>query len=286
VCAAPQPPPSSAAPGTTAPDRDDARDAVLAWYDEVARDLPWRRTDDPYAILVSEVMLQQTQVSRVVPRFEAWIDRWPTAASLAAADRRDVLGAWVGLGYNSRAVRLPDACVVVARDGWPADAAGLRALPGIGPYTAAAVASFAFGERVAAVDTTVVRISERLGLGGPDELLPADDRAATWNQAAMELGATVCRARAADCPRCPAARWCRSAGRVVVPPRAAKGTRTRFEDTDRFVRGRIVAALARDEPWPDAIDPQRLGRAIDGLVRDGLVVRTAEGPALRDDARA
>jgi A/G-specific adenine glycosylase len=286
VCAAPQPPPSSAAPGTTAPDRDDARDAVLAWYDEVARDLPWRRTDDPYAILVSEVMLQQTQVSRVVPRFEAWIDRWPTAASLAAADRRDVLGAWVGLGYNSRAVRLQDACVVVARDGWPADAAGLRALPGIGPYTAAAVASFAFGERVAAVDTNVVRICERLGLGGPDELLPADDRAATWNQAAMELGATVCRARAADCPRCPAARWCRSAGRVVVPPRAAKGTRTRFEDTDRFVRGRIVAALARDEPWPDAIDPQRLERAIDGLVRDGLVVRTAEGPALRDDARA
>jgi A/G-specific adenine glycosylase len=286
VCAAPQPPPSSAAPGTTVADRDDARDAVLAWYDEVARDLPWRRTDDPYAILVSEVMLQQTQVSRVVPRFEAWIDRWPTAASLAAADRRDVLGAWVGLGYNSRAVRLQDACVVVARDGWPADAAGLRALPGIGPYTAAAVASFAFGERVAAVDTNVVRISERLGLGGPDELLPADDRAATWNQAAMELGATVCRARAADCPRCPAARWCRSAGRVVVPPRAAKGTRTRFEDTDRFVRGRIVAALARDEPWPDAIDPQRLERAIDGLVRDGLVVRTAEGPALRDDARA
>jgi A/G-specific adenine glycosylase len=261
-------------------DRDAARDAVLAWYDDVARDLPWRRTDDPYAILVSEVMLQQTQVARVVPRFEAWIDRWPTPEALAAADRRDVLAAWVGLGYNTRAVRLQDACTVVARDGWPADARGLRALPGIGPYTAAAVASFAFGERVAAVDTNVVRISGRLGLGDPDELLPDDDRAPTWNQAAMELGAVVCRARSADCPRCPAARWCRSAGRVVVPPRAAAGSRVRFEDTDRFVRGRIVAALTGGEPWPAAIEAVRMERALDGLVRDGLVVRTAEGPVL------
>lgn len=264
-----------------AADREAAREAVLRWYGEVARDLPWRRTDDPYAILVSEVMLQQTQVARVVPRFQEWIGRWPTAAALAAADRRDVLAAWVGLGYNSRAVRLQDACATVARDGWPADARGLRALPGIGPYTAAAVASFAFGERIAAVDTNVVRISERLGLGGPDDLLPDDHRAPTWNQAAMELGATVCRARAADCPRCPAARWCRSAGRVVVPPRAPGGTRVRFEDTDRFVRGRIVAALARDEPWPDAVEPVRIERALDGLVRDGLVVRTAAGPVLR-----
>lgn len=263
-------------------DRAAARDAVLHWYGEVARDLPWRRTDDPYAILVSEVMLQQTQVARVVPRFEAWIDRWGTPEALAAAPRRDVLAAWVGLGYNSRAVRLQEACAVVAREGWPPDARGLRALPGIGPYTAAAVASFAFGERVAAVDTNVVRIAERLALGGPDELLPDDERAPTWNQAAMELGATVCRARSADCPRCPAARWCRSAGRVVIPRRAAKGTRTRFEDTDRFVRGRIVAALARDEPWPGEIDAVRIERALDGLVRDGLVVRTADGPVLHD----
>lgn len=261
--------------------RSAARDAILAWYATVARDLPWRRTDDPYAILVSEVMLQQTQVSRVVPRFQAWIDRWPTAASLAAAPRRDVLGAWVGLGYNSRAVRLQDACVAVARDGWPADAKGLRDLPGIGPYTAAAVASFAFGERVAAVDTNVVRISARLGLGDPSDLLPDDDRAPTWNQAAMELGATVCRARSADCGACPAAAWCASAGQVVVPPRAAKGTRERFEDTDRFVRGRVVAALAAGGAWPDEIDPERLRRAIDGLVRDGLLERTDDGVVLR-----
>jgi A/G-specific adenine glycosylase len=272
------------APQEVRADRRAARDVILAWYDDVARDLPWRRTDDPYAILVSEVMLQQTQVARVVPRFEDWLDRWPTVSDLASADRRDVLAAWVGLGYNSRAVRLQAACAVVARDGWPADAKGLRALPGIGPYTAAAVASFAFGERVAAVDTNVVRISERLGLGTPEELLPDDDRLVpTWNQAAMELGATVCRARVVDCPRCPAARWCRSAGRVVIPPRAVRGSRERFEDTDRYVRGRIVAALAAGGDWPDGLDDVRVERAIDGLVRDGLVVRTPDGVELRED---
>ncbi|WP_210492583.1 A/G-specific adenine glycosylase [Patulibacter sp. SYSU D01012] len=274
----------AAAEGALRADRDAARDAILAWYGEVARDLPWRRTDDPYAILVSEVMLQQTQVARVVPRFEAWIDRWPTAEALAAADRRDVLAAWVGLGYNSRAVRLQEACVVVARDGWPASAAGLRALPGIGPYTAAAVASFAFGERVAAVDTNVVRISERLGLGAPDELLPDDDRAATWNQAAMELGATRCRARTVECGACPAAAWCRSAHAVVIPPRGARGTRQRFEDSDRYVRGRIVAALAGGQDLaaalPAEVTPERVERAVAGLVRDGLLVHTDDGPAL------
>ncbi|WP_320673236.1 A/G-specific adenine glycosylase [Patulibacter defluvii] len=267
------------APPATA--REEAVDAILAWYERGARDLPWRRTRDPYAILVSEVMLQQTQVARVVERYRRWLERWPTAAALAAADRPDVLAEWVGLGYNARAVRLHEACAAVARDGWPADAAGLRALPGIGPYTAAAVASFAFGERIAAVDTNAVRIAERLGLGDPHELLPAPpDRAVTWNQAAMELGATVCRARDAACHRCPAADWCRSAGRVVIPPRAAPGTRVRFEDTDRYVRGRVVAALAAGEPLPEAIEPERLTRAIDALCREGLLERTAAGPRL------
>ena len=134
--------------------------AVLEWYRADRRDLPWRLTRDPYAILVSEVMLQQTQVARVVPRYEAWLERWPDAASLAAASPAEVLTEWVGLGYNRRALRLREACVVVARDGWPRDAAGLRALPGIGPYTAAAVASFAFDEQVAAVDTNVSRVAE------------------------------------------------------------------------------------------------------------------------------
>jgi A/G-specific adenine glycosylase len=267
----------------TEPDRAAARDAILAWYADVARDLPWRRTDDPYAILVSEVMLQQTQVSRVVPRYEDWLDRWPTAVALAAAQRRDVLAAWVGLGYNSRAVRLQEACAVVARDGWPRTAKRLRALPGVGPYTAAAVASFAFGERVAAVDVNVVRISERLGLGAPDELLPDDDRAATWNQAAMELGATVCRARTVTCDACPASAWCRSAGAVTIPERAPRGSRVRFEDTDRYVRGRIVAALTSGQQLdalPGDVTADRVERALDALVRDGLVVRTPSGPAI------
>lgn len=266
----------------TPANRTAAREAILAWYGDVARDLPWRRTDDPYAILVSEVMLQQTQVARVITRFEEWLDRWPTAAALAAADRRDVLAAWVGLGYNSRAVRLQDACTIVVRDGWPPDAAGLRGLPGIGPYTAAAVASFAFGERIAAVDTNVVRISERLALGTPHELLPDDERAPTWNQAAMELGATVCRARTVNCDVCPASTWCGSAGRVEIAPRAPAGSRVRFEDTERFVRGRIVAALAAGHELPGQIDGERLERAIDALVRDGLVVRGPEGVALAE----
>src|SRR3954470_16507296 len=156
------------------------RAAVLDWYARSRRDLAWRRTTDPYAILVSEVMLQQTQVARVVPRYLEWIARWPTAAVLAAASRADVLAAWVGLGYNRRALALHAAAETVARDGWPPD---LRALPGVGPYTAAAVASFAFGAQVAAVDTNVRRVAERLGRGTPAALL-APGRAAQWNQAA------------------------------------------------------------------------------------------------------
>ncbi len=255
------------------------RDALLDWYARERRDLPWRRTSDPYAILVSEVMLQQTQVARVVPRFEAWLARWPDADALAAAPRADVVAGWVGLGYNTRAVRLREACRAVARDGWPRTAAGLRALPGIGPYTAAAVASFAFGEQVAAVDTNVRRVAGRLGRGTPEALLPAG-RAHDWNQAMMELGATVCGARAARCGQCPVAAWCASRGRVVVPERAAPGTRERFEDSTRWVRGRIVAALAAGDGLPGGITDERLEPALAGLVRDGLVVLGTDGPRL------
>jgi len=252
--------------------------ALLAWYERSHRDLPWRRTKDPYAILVSEVMLQQTQVARVVPRYEAWLERWPDEASLAAAERAHVLAAWVGLGYNRRAVRLQDACAVVARSGWPRDVAGLCALPGVGPYTAAAVASFAFGEPVAAVDTNVRRVAARLGRGTPQELLPAGD-AATWNQAMMELGATVCGARKARCGACPVASWCASRGAVHVAPRAPAGTRERFEDSSRWVRGRIVAALAAGDALPD-IAAERLEPALAALVREGLVVRDDVGARL------
>jgi A/G-specific adenine glycosylase len=248
-------------------------DALLAWYLAHGRDLPWRRTRDPYAVLVSEVMLQQTQVARVVPRYEAWLRRWPTAGSLAGAASADVLREWVGLCYNRRALRLRDACAVVARDGWPRTAEGLRALPGVGPYTAAAVACFAFDEQVAAVDVNVARVASRLG-EGPGELLP-HGRAAAFNHAMMDLGATICTARRPRCEACPVATECASAGAVPAPPPRV-AARRRFEDTDRFARGRIVAALAAGTPLPQGLGEERTERALAGLLRDGLIVRDGD----------
>jgi len=258
-------------------DLDALRDALLRWYAKERRDLPWRRTADPYAILVSEVMLQQTQVARVVPRYLEWLARWPTAAALAAASRAEVLAAWVGLGYNRRALALHAAAAAVARDGWPED---LRTLPGVGPYTAAAVASFAFGAQVAAVDTNARRVAARLGHGPPDALVPPG-RAADWNQAAMELGATVCTARTPRCGACPVAAWCASAGRPAAPAASARrGASERFEDSNRWVRGRVVAALAKGEGLPADIAAERVERAVVGLVRDGLVRRVDGGFSL------
>jgi A/G-specific adenine glycosylase len=260
-------------PSAVSEDLDALRGALLEWYARERRALPWRRTTDPYAILVSEVMLQQTQVARVVPRYLEWLGRWPDVASLSAASRSEVLAAWVGLGYNRRAIALHRAARVVARDGWPAD---LTTLPGVGPYTAAAVASFAFGAEVAAVDTNVRRAASRLGRGSPEALL-ARERAAEWNQAAMELGATVCTARAPRCGACPVAAWCSSAGSESLSARSPRRARTgRFEDSNRWVRGRIVAALAAGEGLPD-VPPERLERALAGLVRDGLIRPVAGG---------
>lgn len=238
-------------------------DELLEWYRAVARDLPWRRTSDPYAILVSEVMLQQTQVARVVDRYERWLERWPTAEALAAAPLAEVLGEWIGLGYNRRAKALWEAARVVAEQGWPPD---LRQLPGVGPYTAAAVGSFAFGRRELAIDTNARRVYERWGF------VPAEG-SPELNQAVMELGATVCRAHEARCGVCPVVR-CGARGRPVErPPRRPGGSRPRFEETDRYARGRVLAALAGREPWPDGLGEERIERAIDGLVRDGLAVR-------------
>src|SRR4051794_26292042 len=241
---------------------------LLEWYAGTARDLPWRRTRDPYAILVSEVMLQQTQVARVVPRYEAWLDRWPSAEALAAAPLADVLAAWGGLGNNRRAVRLWEACGVVARDGWPED---LRTLPGVGDYTAAAVGAFAFGRDELPVDTNVRRVLQRTGFV-PRHTPPA------LGQALMELGATVCRARDAACGACPVAPECASAGAVTIPARASAGERAeRFEESNRWVRGRVVEALARGTELPAGIALERLERAVAGLVADGLVERTPGG---------
>ena len=238
-----------------------AGDALLGWYAAHGRDLPWRRTRDPYAVLVSEVMLQQTQVARVVPRWEAWLERWPTAESLAGAAVADVLREWVGLGYNRRAVRLWEACRVVAHSGWPED---LRSLPGVGPYTADALAAFAWDRPVVPRDTNVARVFARLGrsLEGPPEL----------GHALMDLGATVCTARAPRCGECPVSEWC--GGPEPVERRRARSVR--FEDTDRWARGRVVAALAAGEAPPD-LEPERYERVVAGLERDGLLVRDASG---------
>jgi A/G-specific adenine glycosylase len=254
-------------------------EALLAWYDRVQRPLPWRSTRDPYALLVAEVMLQQTQAARVVPYYEAFLARFPNAAALAAAQVRDVLAAWSGLGYNRRALALHAAARVVAERGWPAD---LTELPGVGPYTAAAVASFAWDAQRAAVDVNARRVIERwdgrrrtpraLAERAGDLLPPR--RAAAWNQAMMELGATVCTARAPRCADCPVAVWCHGAGEPRTAAPSAR--RRRFEDTDRYARGRIVAALLEGEALP-ALAPDRLERALAGLTRDGLIVRDAAG---------
>ena len=223
-------------------------------------------------------MAQQTQVARVLERYERWLQRWPTAAALAAATPADVLAQWVGLGYNQRALRLRAACVIGSRDGWPRASSGLRALPGVGPYTAAAVASFAFGERLAAVDTNVRRVAARLG-AEPEALLPIV-RHADWNQAAMELGARVCTARSPRCAACPAASWCPSKGQVTTLPRAPSASRPRFEETDRWARGRVIAALAAGDGLPAQIAPDRLARVLRALERDGLVERGPSGVGL------
>jgi A/G-specific adenine glycosylase len=257
-------------------------DALLEWYDRARRPLPWRSTRDPYALLVSEVMLQQTQAARVVPYYEAFLARFPDPAALAAASARDVLAAWSGLGYNRRALALHAAARVVAERGWPAD---LTELPGVGPYTAAAVASFAWDAQRAAVDVNARRVIERWDgrrrtpralAARAAELLPSG-RAAAWNQAMMELGATVCTARGPRCGACPVASWCAGPGDPTTP---ADTPRQRFEDTDRYARGRIIAALLAGEE-PPAFDSDRLERALAGLDRDGLIVRdAAAAPAL------
>jgi len=238
-------------------------DALLAWYDRVRRPLPWRDTRDPYALLVSEVMLQQTQALRVVPYYERWLARFPDAPVLAQAPARAVLEAWSGLGYNRRALALQSAARVVADSGWPDD---LTELPGVGPYTAAAVASFAWDRQEAAVDTNVRRVLERregrFVRERVDQLLPPG-RAAAFNQAMMELGATVCRPRKPRCGECPVAAGC--GGFAAAPRRSGAPP---FEQTDRFLRGRVVAALVAGEPVPDVNE-----RILAGLERDGLIVR-------------
>ncbi|MBK0418308.1 A/G-specific adenine glycosylase [Leucobacter sp. CSA1] len=277
--------------------------ALNSWYEREARDLPWRAEGaSPWAILVSEFMLQQTQVERVLPRWVAWMERWPTPSALAAEEPGEAVRAWDRLGYPRRALWLHRAATEIATlhgDAVPADVDRLLALTGIGPYTARAVSVFAFGERHPVVDTNTRRVIARLvhgraaaGMPSPrdladmEALLPESDaEAAVFNAAAMELGAVVCTARSPRCDDCPVAAWCewRGAGYPDNAP-AKRPKQARFEGSDRQVRGRIMALLRRrpdPAPLADVLaaaaeggvrDPGQPRRAHDSLVADGLVV--------------
>jgi A/G-specific adenine glycosylase len=229
---------------------------LLAWFDTNGRDLPWRGIRDPYAILVSEVMAQQTQVERVVRRWQQWLERWPTVDALARASAADVIAEWQGLGYNRRALNLHRAAQHVAAHGWPDD---LTELPGVGPYTADAVACFAFGCDVLPVDVNVRRIRERTGASFTSAAA----------QALMDLGAAVCLARIPRCDACPLAEACPSRGRRYEPLRKQGA----FEGSFRQRRSRALrAVIAGEEPGDD--------EAVAALAKDGLVRVSGGGVSL------
>ncbi len=230
---------------------------LLAWFQWNKRDLPWRRTSDPYRILVSEVMAQQTQLDRVVPRWRAWLERWPTADALAAASAADVIREWQGLGYNRRALNLHRAAQQIAAYGWPDD---LTELPGVGRYPADAVACFAHGRDVLPVDVNVRRVSKRTG----------HTFTAASAQALMDLGATVCLARIPRCESCPLAELCPSRGRRYEPERKQGAFEGSFRQR-RAVTLRLVAAQARQANELDS-------DAVASLARDGLV--RVDGPTV------
>jgi A/G-specific adenine glycosylase len=263
--------------------------ALLSWSARTRRDLPWRHTRDPWAILVSELMLQQTQVSRVVPKYQSFLERFPSAVACAAASVADVVREWAGLGYNRRAVSLHRAAVAVVErhcGELPDDLDALLALPGVGPYTARAVLTFAFGRDVGVVESNTGRVLARLAgrrLAQAEVQRFADDLVASghgwaWNQAMIDLGATVCLRRAPRCGECPVSTQCR--WHDGPDPAAPAYRQSTFAGSDRQGRGRLVDAM-RVAPvpldripdtagWPD--DPARAHRAADTLVADGLAI--------------
>lgn len=291
--------PTPAAPLSVA-DHARLHEEILAWFDATARDLPWRRNVSPWAVMVSEFMLQQTPVVRVLPVYEAWIERWPTPAALAADSTGEAVRAWGRLGYPRRALRLHAAAsAIVERHAGevPGALEDLLALPGVGAYTAAAVSSFAFGGREVVLDTNVRRAFARIVAGEQfpadavtraerdlaTDLLPVCD-AHRWAAATMELGALVCTARSPRCEECPVADLCRwrAAGYPAYDGPARRGQA--WEGTDRQCRGRLMAVLrdatapvpkaSLDLVWPD---PMQRERALDGLVADGLVEPLDDG---------
>lgn len=269
---------------------------VLAWGAPRLRDLPWRRTRDPWAVLVSEVMLQQTQVERVIPKWEAFLERFPTPDTCAGAPLGDVLREWQGLGYPRRARNLHATALLVSTSGdFPRDLAGLLALPGIGPYTARAVMAFAFELDVAVVDTNIARVYARVA-GQPltakvvqamaDEACPSGD-AWAWNQCLMDLGAVLCRPSNPGCGRCPVAKLCAWQGSgdpdPAVGSAGVSGKQARFEGSDRQARGRLMKALSGSQVELTAAamimhrDEATAQRLVADLVAEGLCsVRSGE----------
>jgi A/G-specific adenine glycosylase len=272
---------------------------ILAWYAKHGRDLPWRRPETtPWHVVISEFMLQQTPVARVIKPWQIWVDRWPTAAALAAASPGEAIRAWGRLGYPRRALRLHATATVITErhDGQVPDSyEALLRLPGVGSYSAAAIASFAFRQRHAVLDTNVRRVLARIAAGEaqPKATLQAaeqqrarrflprsGERAARWAVASMELGALVCTARSPDCPSCPVAQTC--AWRRSGHPLGVETPRVRqtYEGTDRQARGALLAvlrstdeAISEDElaqAWPR---PSQRSRCLDSLLADGLVER-------------
>lgn len=270
---------------------------ILTWYRHAGRDLPWRKTKDPYEIVVSEVMLQQTQVDRVIPKYHAWVKKFPAIQHVAAASLQDVLTLWSGLGYNSRGLRLRTMAQIVMRDRQgkiPTTVEELKSLPGIGPYTAAAVATFAYKQRVPVIDTNIRRVIGRIffGVNGAptekklqakvEEVLPTV-RPDLWNHALMDLGATVCIARQPKCTECPVQELCRAYPKILSAPKKSNVVRTpKFETTDRFWRGRILATLLMQPALPlqelhrrlrkiGKIEISRTRRLINVLASEGLI---------------
>jgi A/G-specific adenine glycosylase len=274
----------------------EARAAILSWYDARGRTLPFRGQLDPYAILVSEVMAQQTQISRVSQQWASFMTTFPSVESLAAASTADVLRAWRGLGYNRRALNLQRAArVIVLEHGGsvPSELDRLLGLPGVGPYTARAVAALAFGQAVGPVDTNVRRVLARLlpagGTPGVRDIQSIADRSvpparpADWTHALMDLGATVCRPNAPRCADCPAARWCPSATRVGRRARrSGVDANATFASTSRWLRGRILDQLrdVPDDEWGAIAGP--IGEHEAGAIGQALLAMESEGLIERD----
>jgi len=268
---------------------NDFTGAVLAWGLPRLRDLPWRRTRDPWAVLVSEVMLQQTQVARVVPRWEAFLDRFPTPEVCAASRLGDVLREWQGLGYPRRARNLhATAQLVAARGGFPTDLPGLLALPGVGPYTARAILAFAFERDAAVVDTNIARVYARVAgerltpkrvQAMADDACPADQSWA-WNQCLMDLGAVLCRPSNPGCSSCPVRSMCTWSGGDEPDPAVGSsgvsGKQGRFDGSDRQARGRLMKALSGGPVEVSDIagimqrNEDVAARLVDDLIADGL----------------